>query len=54
MDKKWYDIQNKASETADIYIFDEIGTYGVTAQEFINDIKDLKEEKQRLQFILRA
>ena len=43
MKGKWYSIQNKAGgETADIYIFDEIGTYGVTAQEFINDIKDLK------------
>jgi len=43
MNKKWYNIQNKAGETADIYIFDEIGTYGVTAQDFISDIKDLKD-----------
>jgi len=43
MTEKWYNIQNKAGETADVYIFDEIGTYGVTAQEFINDIKDLKD-----------
>jgi ATP-dependent Clp endopeptidase proteolytic subunit ClpP len=43
MKEKWYNIQNKAGETADIYIFDEIGTYGVTAQEFISDIKDLKD-----------
>ena len=42
MTEKWYDIQNKAGTTADVYIFDEIGTYGVTAQEFITDIKDLK------------
>ena len=42
MKEKWYNIKNKAGETADIYIFDEIGTYGVTAQEFINDIKELK------------
>tara|TARA_R110000751_G_scaffold92532_3_gene181071 strand:+ start:780 stop:1814 length:1035 start_codon:yes stop_codon:yes gene_type:complete len=42
MTEKWYNIQNKAGETADVYIFDEIGTYGITAQEFINDIKDLK------------
>ena len=42
MTKKWYDIQNKADNSADVYIFDEIGTYGVTAQEFITDIKDLK------------
>tara|TARA_R110002072_G_scaffold129166_1_gene267479 strand:+ start:14213 stop:15277 length:1065 start_codon:yes stop_codon:yes gene_type:complete len=43
MTEKWYNIQNKAGETADVYIFDEIGTYGITAQEFINDIKDLKD-----------
>ena len=43
MNEKWYNIQNKAGETADIYIFDEIGTYGVTAQDFISDIKDLKD-----------
>jgi ATP-dependent Clp endopeptidase proteolytic subunit ClpP len=43
MKGKWYNIQNKVGgETAEIYIFDEIGTYGVTAQEFINDIKGLK------------
>jgi len=43
MNEKWYNIQNKAGQTADIYIFDEIGTYGVTAQEFITDIKGLKD-----------
>jgi len=43
MTEKWYNIQNKAGETADVYIFDEIGTYGITAQEFITDIKDLKD-----------
>jgi len=43
MTEKWYEIQNKAGVSADVYIFDEIGTYGVTAQEFITDIKDLKD-----------
>tara|TARA_R100000664_G_scaffold30451_1_gene43013 strand:- start:378 stop:1412 length:1035 start_codon:yes stop_codon:yes gene_type:complete len=42
MKGQWYNIQNKASETADIYIFDEIGMYGVTAQDFIGEIKELK------------
>ena len=42
MNKKWYNIKKKAGETADIYIFDEIGTYGVTAQDFISEIKGLK------------
>ena len=43
MNEKWYNIQNKAGEAADIYIFDEIGTYGVTAQDFISEIKGLKD-----------
>ena len=43
MNKNWYSIQNKAGKTADVYIFDEIGMYGVTAQDFIGEIKDLKD-----------
>jgi len=43
MNEKWYNIQNKAGNSADIYIFDEIGTYGVTAQDFISEIKGLKD-----------
>ena len=42
--KEWYNINNKASEIADVYIFDEIGMYGITAQSFISDIKDLKDK----------
>ena len=43
MNEKWYNIQNKADNSADVYIFNEIGTYGITAQDFISDIKDLKD-----------
>ena len=43
MNKNWYNIQNKADKTADVYIFDEIGMWGVTAKDFISDIKDLKD-----------
>ena len=42
MEKNWYSINNKAAKAADIYIFDEIGNYGVTAKQFISDIKNLK------------
>tara|TARA_R110000824_G_scaffold115009_3_gene265908 strand:+ start:2755 stop:3798 length:1044 start_codon:yes stop_codon:yes gene_type:complete len=41
MNENWYNITNKADNTADVYIFDEIGMWGVTAQSFITDIKDL-------------
>ena len=41
MNENWYNITNKAGESADIYIFNEIGDYGITAKDFINDVKDL-------------
>ena len=44
MNKKWYNIQGKATDdVAEIYIFDEIGMYGITAQDFITEIKGLKD-----------
>lgn len=39
--KKWFNIQAKANDTADISIFDEIGFWGVTAQQFAKDLKAL-------------
>ena len=43
MNKNWYNIKAESSkEVADIYIFDEIGAYGVTAQGFIEEIKAFK------------
>lgn len=45
MKNTWYNIQSQASANfVDVYLFDEIGLYGVTAQSFINDIKDYKEQ----------
>lgn len=44
MNKNWYNIQGKATDSVvDIYVFNEIGMYGITAQDFINDVKDLKD-----------
>lgn len=38
--KSWYSIQAKADQkTADISIYDEIGYWGVTAKQFIGDLK---------------
>ena len=37
--KTWYSIQAKADQSADISIFDEIGFWGVTAKQFIGDLK---------------
>ena len=44
MNKNWYSIKAESSnEVADIYIFDEIGAYGITAQGFIEEIKAYKD-----------
>jgi len=43
MNKKWYNIQGKATDAvAEVYIFDEIGAYGITAQDFIAEMKEYK------------
>lgn len=45
MKETWYNIQSKASaDSVDVYLFNEIGAWGVTAQDFINDIKGYKEQ----------
>lgn len=42
---KWFDIQNKAnSETADIYIYSEVGGFDVNAKSFINELKAVKDK----------
>tara|TARA_R110002020_G_scaffold347688_1_gene561355 strand:- start:5792 stop:6790 length:999 start_codon:yes stop_codon:yes gene_type:complete len=43
MNNNWYNIQAKAStDIVDIYIFDEIGAFGMNAQTFIEEIKEFK------------
>lgn len=37
----WYDVQGKQGE-ADIYIYDEIGVFGVSPRDFVRDLKALK------------
>jgi len=44
MNNKWYNIQGKASDAvAEVYIFNEIGAYGITAQDFISEMKEYKD-----------
>lgn len=35
---RWYRISNIAADTAEVYIYDEIGYFGVTADDFIRDV----------------
>jgi ATP-dependent protease ClpP protease subunit len=37
--RSWYRISNQASGTAEVYLFDMIGEWGVTAQDFVGELK---------------
>ena len=42
---KWYSIENKAeSNSVEISIYDEIGDYGTSAKDFIEEVKNVKFE----------
>jgi len=45
MQKEWYKIKNKSSEVSDIYLFNDIGTFGITAQSFIDEIKEYEDRE---------
>ena len=41
--QSWYSISAKQTdEFVDVYLYDEVGGYGVSAKEFVDDIKLLK------------
>lgn len=42
--QNWYDIKNNSVESADIFIYSEVGGYDVNAQKFIEELKDLKDK----------
>ena len=45
MQKEWYKITNNASEISDVYLFNDIGTFGITAQSFIDEIKEYENQE---------
>ena len=45
MRKEWYKIKNNASEVSDVYLFNNIGTFGITAQSFIDEIKEYDNQE---------
>ena len=45
MAKNWYEINNSASEITDVYIFNDIGTFGVSAQSFVDEIKEYEDKE---------
>lgn len=38
----WYTIRNITEDEAEIYIYDEIGYFGISANDFISELRDLK------------
>jgi ATP-dependent protease ClpP protease subunit len=40
--KKWYTISNQGSDVTAVYIYDMIGEWGVTAQDFVNELNAVK------------
>ena len=43
---KWYDIKAAGKKNADIYIYSEIGYWGITARQFAHDLQELGELDQ--------
>lgn len=46
--KNWYSVKNLAEDSTEISIYDEIGMWGVTAKDFISDLKSNKGKKVTL------
>lgn len=46
--KNWYSIQAKAEQTPEISIYDDIGAWGVTAKQFIGDLKAISAKTIKL------
>jgi ATP-dependent protease ClpP protease subunit len=40
--RSWYRIENAASARAEVYLYDMIGEWGVTAQDFVNDLRGVR------------
>jgi len=44
----WYSIKNLADESADVFVYDEIGAFGITAGAFIKDLQGITAGKLNL------
>jgi len=40
-DRPWYRITNQAADEAEVMLYDEVGWFGATADEFINDLRGI-------------
>lgn len=44
----WFDIKAKADSAADVYLYDEIGGWGINAKDFINEVRATGAKKINL------
>lgn len=44
INKSWYSITNKSPAEAEVMIYDEIGAWGITAKQFVSDLKTIKAD----------
>ena len=51
---KWYTIQAKTADTAEISIYDEIGGWGISAQQFAKDFKALGNNLKQINLHIDA
>lgn len=42
--RSWYRIENAAGARAEVYLYDMIGEWGVTAQQFVNDLRGVRSQ----------
>lgn len=46
--RQWFRIEQNAADSADVYIFDEISPWGVTANDFIREVSTLRQPRLNL------
>lgn len=44
----WYKIENNSSDSSEVFIYDEIGYFGITAKDFLSDISGIKSDSIEL------
>ena len=48
MPGSWFRFANKAEEYAEIFVHDEIGLFGVTSKDFIDELRDVEQGRIKL------
>lgn len=45
---KWYEVRNETIDDAEIFIYEEIGFWGITSDDFVRDLNNLKAKTIKL------